>query len=93
MLAGEFAPAAVIVAEGVPDFLTWATRHSDADEDAPAVVGVIAGSWCEEIAARVPTGIPVYVRTHGDAAGFAYAETICSSLARRCRVHRLKGAA
>ena len=88
MLRGEVRPAVLVVAEGVPDFLSWATRYSDADEDTPAVLGVIAGSWTPELAARVPDGTTVHVRTHADAAGAKYAEAICASLAARCAVFR-----
>jgi hypothetical protein len=88
MLRGEHVPARLMIAEGVPDWLTWATRYSDADEDAPALLGVIAGSWTEAIAERVPSGVRVAVRTHRDNAGAKYADRICASLGARCVVHR-----
>lgn len=75
----------ILVEEGVPDFLTVATHYSD-DESAPAVLGVLAGSWTREIAARIPDGCRVVVRTHRDAAGAKYADVIGSSLIGRCRV-------
>ena len=81
-------PRRVLVVEGVPDFLTWATRYGDAAEDAPAVLGVIAGSWSSEIAATVPNGCRVIVRTHHDDAGDKYAEKIRASLANRCAILR-----
>jgi hypothetical protein len=90
MLRGDHQPAQLVITEGVPDFLTWATRWSDADEDAPAVLGVIAGSWTDELAGRVPSGARVAVRTHRDAAGVKYADRICASLAARCAVHRFR---
>jgi hypothetical protein len=80
--------AGVVIAEGEPDFLTWATWASDANEAAPAVLGVVAGSWSDELAARVPDGTPVAVRTHADEAGEKYADRICASVAGRCRVTR-----
>lgn len=83
-------PIRVVVAEGVPDFLTWATRHGDADEDAPAVLGVISGSWTPELAAKIPDGCRVIVRTDHDQAGDKYAETIRASLATRCEVLRAR---
>ena len=76
----------LVVAEGVPDFLTWATRWGDAAEDAPAVVGVIVGSWTEAIAARVPDGTSVVVREHADTAGSKYTAKIVASLRERCPV-------
>jgi hypothetical protein len=88
MLRREYVPAQLVIAEGVPDFLTWATRWSDADEDAPAVLGVIAGSWTDELAGRISSGLCVVVRTHRDEAGAKYADRICASLAARCSVYR-----
>lgn len=83
----------IIVAEGEPDFLTWATP-SDADERQPALVfGVTSGAWSEELAARIPDGAKVIVRTDHDAAGDKYAEAINLSLGKRCRVLRSKAEA
>ncbi|WP_394829289.1 hypothetical protein [Pendulispora albinea] len=39
----------VVITEGEPDFLTWATRYSDADQDAPVVLGVVGGLWTEDM--------------------------------------------
>ena len=78
----------VIVAEGVPDFLTCATHYGDAAEDAPAVLGVIAGSWTPAIAATIPSGWTVIIRTDKDDAGQKYAETIRASVAGRCECKR-----
>ena len=86
MLRGESAPDRVLVAEGVPDFLTWATRFSDAEELPPAVMGVFSGSWTAEMAARVPAGARVAVRTHDDAAGRGYANRVAESLGEKCNV-------
>lgn len=80
-----WADRAIIIAEGVPDFLTWATRYGD-DESAPAVLGVAAGSWTSEIARRIPDGCRVLVRTHHDGAGHRYAAVVATSLRRRCDV-------
>ena len=44
----------VLIVEGEPDFLTWATRFSDGAETVPAVLGITSGSWTSEIAARIP---------------------------------------
>lgn len=93
MLRGLFQPAALVIVEGEPDFLTWASLWSDADEDAPAVLGIIAGSWTDEIAAYVAPGIPVALRTHRDHAGNRYARRISDSLSGRCTVHWLAEAA
>jgi CHC2 zinc finger len=73
----------IVVAEGEPDFLTWATKFSDADLTAPAVLGVVAGSWSDEIAARVPDGSRAIVRTHHDEPGEKYARAIFTTFANR----------
>lgn len=71
----------VLIAEGVPDFLTWAT-HGKAD----AVFGVIAGSWTVAFAERIPRNARVLIRTHDDKAGHKYAQQIGETLRERCRV-------
>lgn len=81
--ATEAAPLDVIITEGEPDFLTWAARVSDTNEAPPAVLGVVAGSWCEAIAARIPNGSRVIIRTHQDGSGDRYAAEIKTSLAGR----------
>lgn len=78
----------LVVAEGVPDFLTWGTRWSDAREDAPAVVGVISGSWSEALARLVPDGAKVAIRTDPDEAGQRYEAEIAATLLGRCHVRR-----
>jgi len=85
LLEGTAPPGArqVLVTEGVPDFLTWATRFGDAAEDAPPVLGVIAGSWSADIAATIPRGWTVIIHTHNDKAGNKYAATIHASVAGR----------
>jgi len=88
LLEGQAAPRCVVIAEGVPDFLTWATRYGDAAEDAPAVLGVVAGSWTAALAARCPNGATVVIRTHADAAGDKYAAAIAATLTGRCALKR-----
>jgi hypothetical protein len=78
----------LLVAEGVPDFLTAATLRSDADQTAPAVIGLIAGSWTEAIAARVPDGAPVLIAVHEDPAGSGYSARIAGALEGRCEMRR-----
>jgi hypothetical protein len=80
----------LVICEGVPDFLTWGTRWGDAAESAPAVLGIISGSWTEQIAALIPARTVVYLRTHADPAGAKYAAQIASTLEQRCNV-RLPG--
>jgi hypothetical protein len=77
----------VVIVEGEIDYLTRATSYTDS-ETAPAVFGVIAGAWSGDIAARIPDGALVAIRTDHDAAGDKYAEEIRSTLAQRCEVRR-----
>jgi hypothetical protein len=82
----------VLIAEGVPDFLSWATRWSDADELAPAVLAVVSGAWSAEFSDRIPDGAHVLVATHDDQAGDRYAETIHTTLASRIAAGHLTAA-
>jgi hypothetical protein len=84
------AGAGLVVAEGEPDFLTWATRQGDAAEVVPAVLGLVAGSWTPELAARVPAGTKIALRTHRDAAGDRYADQVLATVPH-CKVYRVKG--
>src|SRR5207302_3951594 len=70
----------LIVTESVRSFLTSATRTDDAAERAPAVIGLIAGSWTEEIAARVPDGTCVYVLQHADRSDAKHAACVVETL-------------
>jgi DNA primase len=89
MLRGSHVPRRVLVVEGEPDFLSVTTAASDADEDAPAVLGIPGtGAWSDELAARIPSGARVTVATHADDAGDGYAEAVRRALAKRCDVRR-----
>jgi len=83
-------PLRIVVAEGEPDYLTWATAFSDADVAAPAVFGVVAGSWTKELAARVPDHARIIVRTHHDEAGERYAREVFATFGGR-RVALVRG--
>lgn len=89
MLRGTYAPRRVLILEGEPDFLTWAARP--ATGEVTAMLGVVSGAWSAELAARVPSGARVIVRTHHDATGDKYAATINETLRDRCTVLRSKG--
>lgn len=92
LLRGENVPwwsrQTVIISEGGPDFLTAATHYGDGDDQAPAVFGIIAGSFSASIGARVPSGAAVALRTHHDTAGEHYADQILRLLGTRCAVRR-----
>lgn len=81
-------PRQVIVAEGEPDWLLWALRQREGDEQGPAVLGIESGAWSPQIAARIPTGASVVIRTHHDEPGRRYAQQIAASLHGRCRIFR-----
>lgn len=92
MLRGTYAPPRVLILEGEPDFLTWASRTAlDSGGIVTAMIGVVSGAWTAELAARVPTGARVIVRTHHDASGDKYAEAVNVTLRDRCKVLRPKG--
>lgn len=74
----------VTICEGEPDFLTWATIISEKAKHLNAVFGVFSGAWVEDVAARIPNGSRVAIRTHGDDTGKRYAEEIKASLKDRC---------
>ncbi len=81
-------PRQVIVAEGEPDWLLWALRQRETDEQGPAVLSIESGAWSPQIAARIPTGASVVIRTHHDEPGERYAQQIAASLHGRCRIFR-----
>ena len=78
----------VLIAEGVPDWLVWSTWAQRTNSTAPAVLGVISGSWTDELARRIPDQARVLIRTHPDKAGDKYADKITASLVSRCTVLR-----
>jgi hypothetical protein len=78
----------ILIAEGLPDFLTVATIFGDAADLAPAVLGVISGCWTDSpfgdaLAARMPRGSQIVIATDHDPAGDKYAEQIAATLRRR----------
>ncbi len=81
-------PRQVVVAEGEPDWLLWALRQRETDEQGPAVLGIESGAWSPQIAARIPTDASVVIRTHHDEPGERYAQQIAASLQGRCRIFR-----
>jgi len=87
MLAGLFAPELIVIAEGEPDFLVWATKRSSTPS---AVLGIGSGSWCTAIAERLPEQSTVDIRTDHDQAGDRYAKEIAESLRHRCFLRRSK---
>lgn len=82
MLLGRIRPRRVLLVEGEPDFLTWATRTDE------PVIGIGSGWWSSAFAARIPTGAEVVIRTHADAQGERYAASVAESIGERCQVWR-----
>lgn len=81
----------LVITEGEPDFLKWASHFSDGDEDARAVFGVPgANFWAPEIADRVPDGTNVYVRQHADDAGGRLLANVLATLKDRCSIRARK---
>ena len=77
MLRGTYVPDRVLILEGEPDFLTWGTRTRMAPR---ARLGIMSGSWTQELAAKIPKDAVVTILTDNDRAGDAYATEIISTL-------------
>lgn len=85
MFSGTLKPSRVVFTEGEPDTLVWATKRN---ERPCALIGIVGGSWTRELAARVPTGAEVILRTDRDEAGNRYAAEISRSIGPRCHIRR-----
>ena len=72
-------PAKIVVVEGGPDFLTSAV-HTDPPW---CTIGIWAGAWSPDIAARIPDGSAVVLWPHPDPAGMEYARKIYRTLSLR----------
>ncbi|MBN2800789.1 MAG: DUF3987 domain-containing protein [Deltaproteobacteria bacterium] len=79
-------PLVVVVVEGGPDFLTWASLAPDLP-----VFGVFSGAWTSRLADKVPDGATVVLRNHLDKAGEKFATAIRQTLEGRCALLRLRG--
>ena len=71
-------PGKVVLCEGIPDFLTAATRLPGA-----TVFGFTAGSWQGDHAQCIPDGSTVYIMADSDAAGTGYRDKITATFAGR----------
>ena len=69
----------VVITEGLYDWLIYSTKWSDADEEAPAVLGIV-GNWNMEMASRIPDGWNVILTDP------SLAEPIQKTLQGRCSV-------
>jgi hypothetical protein len=84
----------VELAEGVPDWLRLVLERATRPEGhRPAVVGIVSGSADPDLAALVPGGWTVAIRTHADPAGDKYAASWAELLRPRgCTLHRQRKA-
>lgn len=84
MLKGTWIPQRLVIVEGEPDFLIWSSRTGIA---AHARIGLTSGGWTSEIAAKVPVGCEVSLRTDHDEAGERYAREVAATLPK-CTLRR-----
>jgi len=75
--------AGLVICEGLPDWTCECCRYSDADEDAPAVVGISSGSWTRAHVDTIPDGCTVRIATDDDAPGETHAEKIAATFKGR----------
>lgn len=81
----------LVVVEGEKKYLRAATLASDADPHAPGVIGIVSGSWSDDLAALIPNGWRVRVDVDPDgepdgpkaSGGALYATKILRSLDAR----------
>jgi hypothetical protein len=88
MLARREIAGPLWITEGATDFLTAATAWGDAAEPAPAVLGILSGSWTSQLAARVLDGARVVIAVDHDPSGELYVAKIAASLVGRVRLER-----
>jgi len=76
----------IVITEGDPDYLSWATRNK---ENTFATFGVFSGSWNNDFASKIPEHSKVVVATHYDNDGEKYFRQIFDSLKdRNVKVYR-----
>lgn len=73
MLRGEGRPEQVVITEGGPAWLAWASHRS---REGVAVFGVFGGAWSAGIAQALPPSACVTIDTDDDGAGLTYAKKI-----------------
>lgn len=78
----------LLIVEGEPDLLTLTAVSEFETRTEFSALGVVAGSFTAEIAARIPSGTEVACCVHHDEAGERYAEKIKQLVARRCKFVR-----
>jgi len=63
-------------------------RFAAGADGLPAVLGVVAGSWTAELAARIPNGARVLIMAPFDRKGDECAAAIAATLVKKCQVRR-----
>jgi hypothetical protein len=76
------------IGEGEIDYLRTVTAFSDADEDAPCVVGIVSGAWSQTIADKITDGCLVIYLDQNDKTATRYGDEIETSLKGRTRFVR-----
>jgi hypothetical protein len=77
------------VAEGEKKWLLRMFCYSDANERAPAFIGVESGSWTAQLAARIPDGSEIFIATDPDETGARYATAIVQTFSERIRARTI----
>lgn len=74
----------LVIAEGEPDFLTWATAEGALVRRDFGVMGIPgSGSWSAELGEAIPDGSEVIAWTDPDDAGDRYADELAATMAGR----------
>ena len=81
----------LIITEGLVDWLFQLATYSDANQDIPATLGIMSGSWTQKFADKIPDKCRVLVVTDRDKAGNEYAAKIGKTLLNRVDIRRWKG--
>jgi hypothetical protein len=80
---GDSSWRTVILTGGAVDFLEWSSAVRG---QGPAVLGIVPGSWTEQVASRIPDGTRIVVRAHKNPIAGRYAHRVQEALASRCEV-------
>ena len=73
-------PFRLTFCEGEKDLCCWGSEFGDADPYAPAVIGVLSGSWTREHATRIPAGTEIMFAPDNDPSGDSYTTGILNTL-------------
>jgi hypothetical protein len=74
----------LVIAEGLPDWLSWFHYYRSRDQKA-GVIGIVAGAWTQAFADKIPSGTRIKIDAHDDANGHKYMATVAATLQRRVK--------